>query len=324
MKKRLIFALAIFVFLSAAYLLLKPAITGSLIVDVPEENAELSVYFCPDDDCLGAVTDAVKNSNSSIHCAFYDTGNAVLGALSEKYSEGADVKLVLDDDSKDIAPFAKKENMSGLMHNKFCIFDVKTVLTGSFNPTEGGARDRNNIVMIKSRILAENYEAEFGELWNGNFGEGEKVKNPKVMLNRRLIENYFCPEDECSEKIIKEIRKANSSIYFMLFSFTHPKIATELVLKQKEGVEIKGIMEKSQTSRYSKYELLKYQGIDVRWDESSRLMHNKVFVINNSTVITGSFNPTENADERNDENILIIHDEDVAKEYLEEFEKLWG
>ena len=323
MKKKLIFSLAMLVFLSSAYLLLKPATTGSLIADIPEENADFSVYFCPDDNCLGAVTDAVKNSNSSVHCSFYDIGNAALGALSEKYSEGADVKLVLDDDSKKNAPFARKDGRSKLMHNKFCIFDGETVLTGSFNPTEGGARDRNNIVMIKSSILAENYEAEFEELWNGNFGKGEKVKHPKIILNGNLIENYFCPEDECSERVIENIRAANKSIYFMLFSFTHPKIATELVLKQKEGVEIKGVMEKSQNSKYSKYELLKYQGIDVRWDESSRLMHNKVFVIDNNTIITGSFNPTENADERNDENILIIHDERIAMKYAEEFEELW-
>lgn len=322
MKKRLIFASAMLVFLIAAYLLLKPVTTGLFVQNVPEEKADFSVYFCPEDNCLGVVTDSVKNSGSSVHCAFYDIGNAALDALSGKYSEGADVKLVLDDDSKDSAPFAKKDSGSGLMHNKFCVFDREKILTGSFNPTEGGAKDRNNIVLIKSRILAENYEAEFGELWGGIFGKGEKTKNQEIMLNERLAENYFCPEDECAEKIVKEIRKANSSIYFMLFSFTHPKIATELVLKQKEGVEIKGVMEKSQNSKYSKYGLLKYQGIDVRWDESSRLMHNKVFIIDNATVITGSFNPTENADERNDENILIVHDGGIAELYVNEFLQL--
>jgi len=52
-------------------------------------------------------------------------------------------------------------------------------------------------------------------------------------------------------------------------------------------------------------------------------MHHKVFIIDNETVITGSFNPTKNADLRNDENILIIHNKWIAKKYLKEFEKVW-
>ena len=52
-------------------------------------------------------------------------------------------------------------------------------------------------------------------------------------------------------------------------------------------------------------------------------MHNKVFVIDNKTVITGSYNPTKNANERNDENILIIHDKKIAEKFLNEFNNLY-
>ena len=41
-------------------------------------------------------------------------------------------------------------------------------------------------------------------------------------------------------------------------------------------------------------------------------------------MITGSYNPTRNADESNDENILIISDADVAEKYLEEFNRVYG
>jgi len=52
-------------------------------------------------------------------------------------------------------------------------------------------------------------------------------------------------------------------------------------------------------------------------------MHHKVFIIDNATVVTGSFNPSQNADTRNDENMLIIHDPSIAARFLEEFYRLW-
>ena len=52
-------------------------------------------------------------------------------------------------------------------------------------------------------------------------------------------------------------------------------------------------------------------------------MHHKVFIIDNKTVITGSFNPTEGADTRNDENILIMHDKNIAQSFIKEFENLY-
>ena len=46
-------------------------------------------------------------------------------------------------------------------------------------------------------------------------------------------------------------------------------------------------------------------------------------MIDNETVITGSFNPSQNADISNDENLLIIHDEDISKMFLDEFRFVW-
>ena len=53
-------------------------------------------------------------------------------------------------------------------------------------------------------------------------------------------------------------------------------------------------------------------------------MHHKVFIIDNETVITGSYNPTKHANEKNDENILVIHGREIAGEYVQEFLDLWG
>ncbi|MBR9691170.1 phospholipase [Candidatus Woesearchaeota archaeon] len=284
-----------------------------------------AVYFCPRDDCSGRLAELISEAKTKAYCAFFDLDlEEVISALSK--SE-ADVRLVVDTDNYEFVEeldFAKQDNRSAFMHNKFCIIDDK-IISGSFNPTFNGAeKNNNNMIVIKSKVLAGNYEDEFDELWNGEFGKGKKVENPIVYLNGSKIENYFCPEDECGERIEEALEEAKKSIHFLVFSFTHTGIANEIVMRMYAKVDVKGVFEKRGTgSQYSRYRLMDFQGADVRKDNNSGVMHHKVFIIDNKTVITGSFNPSKNADTRNDENILIIHDKEVAEIFLNEFKFIW-
>jgi len=53
-------------------------------------------------------------------------------------------------------------------------------------------------------------------------------------------------------------------------------------------------------------------------------MHNKFAIIDGKELITGSFNWTQTAQERNEENMLIIHDQDTIDQYSQRFEYLWN
>jgi len=293
---------------------------------VRETSQPPEVYFCPEEDCKEHLLDLLQNASYYIHCAFYDLDLPEIIDLLKERQDEIDVKIVTDkDNSENILDLNPVENKgtSQLMHNKFCVIDGDRVFTGSFNPTErGNFKNMNNMVIVYSEYIAKNYDSEFQELWNKEFGSGEKVKYPIVYLNEKKIENYFCPEDSCSEHVIDNLEEANDEIYFMTFSFTHDQIGETLVDKHKEEVKIKGIFEKFGKSEYSEYYDLEDNGIEVKWDEYSYFIHHKVFIIDNRTVITGSFNPTKAGDEKNDENVLIIHDENIAKKYLEEFEGL--
>jgi phosphatidylserine/phosphatidylglycerophosphate/cardiolipin synthase-like enzyme len=108
----------------------------------------------------------------------------------------------------------------------------------------------------------------------------------------------------------------------MTFSFTHDGIADELIRKKGEGLKVAGIVEKGQITKDSVYERLGAAGIDVVPDTGKELMHHKVFVIDGKIVITGSMNPTQNGDTKNNENILIVHSRDAAERFLAEFERL--
>jgi phosphatidylserine/phosphatidylglycerophosphate/cardiolipin synthase-like enzyme len=295
---------------------------------IAETTRDYLVYFCPQDNCTERFLALAENA-SKIDCALYDLDiPAIIEVLEKK-----NARIVIDRDNLKGLQNSTLDYMtndgSQLSHNKFCVFDRRVVWTGSFNPTMSENRENNNnVVVLFSRYIAENYEQEFLELWQGGFGSGQRVNYPVVFVNGHEIENYFCPEDCVGNGalalIVELIGKANSSIYFMTFSFTVDSIGSLLIEKQREDVVVKGIFEKSQNSRYSEYSKLGAAGLDVRFDGNRFQMHHKVFIIDGKVVITGSWNPTKSGTERNDENILIMHDEAVAKKYLEEFESLWS
>lgn len=299
------------------------------VTHIPAENGTLHPFFCQVDDCAAAMRNAIKNA-SDIKCAFYDLKDEPLEDTLRK--KGASV-LVFE---KNYAGFGKRVPAShgGLMHDKFCVLDAgkpgASVITGSTNPTINGfEKNDNNLVIIEGAYLAENYLDEWEEL------EGEHpehaVAHPRIIQregnNSFLIENYFCPEDACEEKVLRTVSSAKEQIFFLTFSFTSDAIGEELLEKARRGVEVKGVFEKREENRYSEHDKLEAAGLDVRFDGNKATMHHKVFIIDpatsNATVITGSYNPTKSGNTRNDENLLIIHNKGVAEEYMKEFWRVW-
>jgi len=294
--------------------------------DVYESNVNIKTYFCPKDDCSKIIKTTIDGAQNSVYCAFYDIDLKDLITTLAKKSQKADVKVVIDKNNYEEqikGPGIKVANSKQYMHNKFCIIDGSRVLTGSTNPTSNGVNfNNNNIVVIESKFLAENYEDEFDELWNGIYVAGNNVKNNKIISENLIIENYFCPEDNCKKQVIKEINKAQESIYFMTFSFTDEEIADAILFK---NLDVKGIFETLGTgSEYSQYKRMRDFGLEVKKDKNKKTMHHKVFIIDGKTVITGSYNPTGSGNYRNDENLVIIHNKEIANEFLEEFYSLWN
>ncbi|MFH1053663.1 MAG: phospholipase D-like domain-containing protein [Candidatus Woesearchaeota archaeon] len=108
------------------------------------------------------------------------------------------------------------------------------------------------------------------------------------------------------------------------FSFTHKGIATDLVTQHYNGLDLKGVFEKMQNSKYSQKSFLDNHNINTSFDKNPKNMHHKVFIKDNTTIITGSFNPSSNADKSDDENILIISSNFLAGKYLKEFERVFN
>jgi phospholipase D len=128
----------------------------------------------------------------------------------------------------------------------------------------------------------------------------------------------FTPPSGCGSLIAREISKAKETIYVQAFGLTSQKIVDQLIQAKKDGVEIKILLDRSNLhDKYSKIHELKRAGIDVSIDKVPGIAHNKIMIIDKSKVITGSFNFTNAADNRNAENVLLIHDSGVAETYLQ-------
>ena len=123
----------------------------------------------------------------------------------------------------------------------------------------------------------------------------------------------FTPNYECSKLIIHEIEKAKRSVYVQAYSFTLESIKYSLVKAKENGLDVMVILDKTQKNDAGKYFI--YNHIPTWIDYHARIAHNKVMIIDNETVITGSFNFTQSAQMRNTENVLIIHDANLATKY---------
>ena len=144
----------------------------------------------------------------------------------------------------------------------------------------------------------------------------------EVILNNVPAQVCFSPGGECANAIVEELNKAKSEVLVQAYSFTSQPIAKALVEAHKRGVRTEIILDKSQRrEKYSEADFTAHMGIPTYIDSAHAIAHNKIMIIDQETVITGSFNFTKAAEERNAENILIIKSRELAKEYVDNWEK---
>ncbi|GFO53179.1 phospholipase [Geomonas sp. Red276] len=136
------------------------------------------------------------------------------------------------------------------------------------------------------------------------------------------VEVYFSPNGGAADAVIREVGKARQEILVQAYSFTSKPIAKALLEAHKRGVKVVAILDKSQrTQRYSGATFLANAGIEVLIDERHAIAHSKIMIIDRATVITGSFNFTRAAEERNAENLLVLKGNPLlVQKYLANFQ----
>jgi phosphatidylserine/phosphatidylglycerophosphate/cardiolipin synthase-like enzyme len=300
----------------------------------PTNPASKSLRGGPDTHLV----EAIDSAQYSIDVAMYHLDLwSVRDALIHAHRRGVLVQVVTDDvhqdepeiqSLRDAGIAVMDDDRPGIMHHKFIVIDRNEVWTGSMNMTVNGAyRNDNHLIRVRSKEAAESYTREFDEMFlEDRFGALSLADTPYpiIDLDGILVEIYFSPDDGILSQLIEQINVAERSVEILAYALTTDTIGEMLLDLHQKGVVVRGVVEASQAQASgSETPRLRQAGVDIRLDGNPDNMHHKVIIIDDITVILGSYNFTRSAEEKNDENVLIIHDPALATQFLIEFERIY-
>ena len=288
----------------------------------------------------GPLVAAIDGARLSVDVAIYSLSlDSVTYALIRAHDRGVLVRVVMESDNRDRSDPQRLvdagipvlgDRREGLMHDKFVVIDNAEVWMGSMNFTDSGAyEDNNNLLRIRSVKMAENYTTEFNEMFvDDKFGPDDvpATPNPRVTIDGTPIDVYFSPDDNVAANLLDLIYNAEESIYFMAYSFTSDPLAEAIRARAEEGVTVQGVMDLEQIASNigTEFDPFRQAGLDVRRDGIPGLMHHKVIILDGQIVITGSYNFTNSAETRNDENLIVLYDPFIAAQFVAEFQRVFA
>ena len=293
----------------------------------------------------------IDKAQHTLDIAIYNHSDALITtAINDAYNRGVAVRyltcgstttLALGDLDTNIHVL-EKQGGSGIMHNKFVVIDADLndsswVITGATNWTSGQLfDDYNNLLLIQDQSIARTYELEFNEMWgsdslqpnanNALFGPNKTDNTPhQFLVNGDVMEVYFSPSDNTTNKLIDAFQTANDELNFALLVFTQNDLGWALENLHNNSVTVQGIIEQVNTTG-SEYQYLTDAGIDVRSHTGvQHIMHHKYAIIDQALassdplVITGSHNWSAAAENSNDENTVFYYNQNIANQYYQEF-----
>ncbi|HLO11826.1 MAG TPA: phospholipase D-like domain-containing protein [Pseudoneobacillus sp.] len=301
---------------------------------------------------VDALIPEINKATSTIDGAFYEIRyQPFVDSLIQAKNRGVAIRIVTDSDYItntftqqliNAGISVKGDNRSALMHNKYVIIDGRKVWMGSTNVTDTcNANNYNNTILWESSALASIYKTDFEEMYV--YGQFTKTASPSTVSSQKVtvttstanipVEVYFAPEDNPISAIINVINNAKYNVYFDYFSFTDDNVRTALINAKNRGVNVEGIFDSSQYGSNGPYGELAYLakvGIPVSIADNpyDGKMHSKVLIVDKgytiAKVITGSFNASDNANDSNSENLMVISDKATADKYYNEFLRIRG
>lgn len=319
-------------------------------------NKAAYLYHTLDDTLISYINRANHTLDIAVYQFSQGSGMSdIAAALNAANSRGVRIRFIYD--GKDnastsmgllnsgIATLASPSTSSyNIMHNKFMVIDAgyaadATVWTGSTNWTESMFdRSTNNAVVIQDQAVAQAYVAQFEMMWGGSgatpttatskFGPFKTASAANTFtVDGRTVEVYFSPADNTNSHIVSAINSVDKELFFGVYTYTSSTDANATVTKYNTpGTVVKGIMDEFSIG-YSAYTTLSpVMGNDLKvYNGSNTVYHSKMMIADpdyptmDPLVLTGSHNWSVTADTKNDENIVIIHDADVANQYLQDF-----
>ena len=140
------------------------------------------------------------------------------------------------------------------------------------------------------------------------------------------MEIYFSPQDKSiTNAVLPLIRSAKKYIYIPTFVLTEKRVTEELIKAKQRGVDVKIIIDALNASiKHSKHKELRLGGILVKTENFAGKMHSKSMIVDDEYTIIGSMNFSYSGENRNDENLIVIKDSNIAQFYKEFFLYQWN
>jgi phosphatidylserine/phosphatidylglycerophosphate/cardiolipin synthase-like enzyme len=310
------------------------------------------------DDTLVAYIDRAEESIDFAIYSFSNIASAsVPNALNRAKDRGLQVRVIacgtkqnqglnyLDQDIPVLV--APNENeRDGIMHNKFAAIDAESsnpdkpvVWTGSTNISYNQiVSDANDMIFIQDQALARAYKIEFEEMWGSQtqhpnedyslFGADKTDNTPhEFIIGGNRVECYFSPSDGTNQQLVNTIHSADNNLNVGTMLITRTDIALAISDAKARGVATNVLTEGDANTETVNSILSDALGNNsyVFDNITYGIFHHKYAVVDNNKpefdplVITGSHNWSNSANEINDENTLIIHNEDIANQYYQNF-----
>ncbi|MDX1283542.1 MAG: phospholipase D-like domain-containing protein [Draconibacterium sp.] len=326
--------------------------------EVNETLATQTIAMNIEDAMEDTLASYINRAKESIDFCIYNFNNKTISnALNAAHNRGVKIRFItcestehygVNDLDAEIQVLERPEvSQGGIMHNKFAIFDANSadankswIWSGSTNLTANQLySDANNMIFIQDQSLAKSYEIEFEEMWGGStnsptlsnskFGEEKEDNTPhEFTINGGRIECYFSPSDNTNQKLIDAMETADNNLDVETMLITRSDLAYAISDAQGRGVEVSVITDDERNNSETVNNVLSNSLPADKYifdDRASGMLHHKFALIDarntvsNPQVITGSHNWSNSANDRNDENTLIIHDADIANQYFQQF-----
>lgn len=324
-------------------------------VALPNNNATTLVALI--DDTLIAY---INRAKSTIDMAIYSFDNSnisnITAALNDAHvNRGVVVRIVADGSNANSGLSGLAAGIDyvnspttaayGIMHNKFIIFDADAtdpndavLWTGSTNLTDNQINtDPNSVIIFQDQSIARGYKIEFEEMWGGSgpvhttagkFGPNKKDNTPhEYLIGGKRIESYFSPSDATTSQILKTINSADYELDFAVMVMTRTDLAYAISNRVNAGVFAAGML--NDTSSGGTAFNIMYNGMQsyLKIYTQSGIYHHKFLIVDQAhaasdpAVLVGSHNWSNAAEQKNDENTVIVHDQNIANQYYQEFVK---
>lgn len=274
----------------------------------------------------------IDSAKETIDIAIYEFGDQkdIYNALLNAKKRGVKIRAVSDISKNELQrhkihfDFIKEFNAvldsnTSLMHNKFLIFDNSLVMTGSANisSTGSGGYNANLVAFINDEQIIKRYKAEFNQMYSSKFSINKKVLNNY----ESDISAYFSPRDDiCHEVLFDLIENAKKYIYISAFYLTDKELIEHLIQSKRKGLQILVLLDANSAANFKgRIDKLRKNNIFVAVENWGGKNHEKTMVIDGEILIFGSCNFSKSGFYKNDENIIVVKNKQIATQYSDYF-----